>query len=211
MSLKQFIKSFATNVAISFFLASFFIVIVYFLGNEKIEYYTALINTTAVNAFSVDKETEAVYNFEAKRLITYPDYGKKYADLIIPSIDLNLPLFHGDSLKILRKAVGHYAGSYFPGEGGTILLAAHNTAGFFQKLDQIKVGDIITIKASYGTFEYKVDSMKVAKENDEESFPIQKEKELLIMYTCYPINKSVIGRKTERYIVYAYKVGELDE
>ena len=211
MSLKQFIKSFATNVAISFFLASFFIVIIYFLGNEKIEYYTALINTTAVNVFSVEEEKEIVYNLEAKRLINYPDYGKKYANLIIPSIDLNLPVFHGDSLKILRTAVGHYAGSYFPGEGGTIILAAHNTAGFFQKLDQINVGDVITIEAIYGTFKYQVDSYKVVKETDLESFPIQKDRELLIMYTCYPINRSVIGRKTERYVVYAYKVGDIDE
>ena len=37
---------------------------------------------------------------------------------------LELPIYHGDTLKILRKGVGHYAGSYFPGENGTVLLAA---------------------------------------------------------------------------------------
>ena len=31
------------------------------------------------------------------------------------------------------------------------------------------------------------------------------------MYTCYPMNHSVVGRRKKRYVVYAYKVGEVDE
>lgn len=203
-------KTFATYVAISFFFAAIFSLTLYIFGYEKILYYTSLINTTAINKLSVEKK-DIVFNKEAKRLISYPDYGEKFANLIIPAIELNLPLFHGDSLEIMRHAVGHYAGSYFPGENATILLAAHNTAGYFQKLDKLKVGDEITIKATYGTFTYKVDSYKVVSEKDKEAFPFQKEKELLIMYTCWPINRSVVGRKTERYVVYAYKVGETYE
>ena len=207
MSIKSITKSFATKVAISFFLASFLIVIIYFCFNEKISYYISLINTTAISDFNIEEEKEIVYNLESKRLINYPDYGKKYADLIIPSIDLNLPLFHGDSLKILKNAIGHYAGSYFPGEGGTIIIAGHCTKGFFHYLDQVKVGDIITIEATYGTFKYKVDSFKIVDDNDLDAFKINKDREVLIMYTCYPLTRS-FGRKKQRYVVYAYKVGD---
>ncbi len=202
---KNTIKIFAINVAISFFFASIFITILYFVGEEKINYYSALINSLIVNT---DKESEAVFDVEAKRLIEYPTYGKKFGVIKIPSIDLSLPLYHGDSLKILHYGIGHYAGSYFPGEGGSIILPGHNNVGVFHNLDKVKVGDKVIIEANYGTFTYEVTSYKVVKETDLDAFPIEKEEELLVMYTCYPINRSVIGRKTERYVVYAKKIGE---
>ena len=206
----RFKKKFASNIAISFFFAAIFVLIYYFIIDDKVSFYVSLINTTAVrNTSDVDKETS--YNFEAKRLINYPKWGKKYATLKIPSIDLKLPVYHGDSLKLLRYGVGHYAGSYFPGENGTVIFAAHNNVGYFNKLDKIKVGDIVTVEATYGTFNYKVDHFKVVKETDLSAFPITHDEEMLIMYTCWPINRSVVGRKKERYVVYAYKVGDLHE
>ena len=207
MKKKFAIDTFAINIAVSFFFASIFIVLGYFLLDEKINYYTSLINTIAVNS-SEDSGEEIVLNYETKRLVTYPDYGKKYATLSIPSIELKLPLYYGDSLKILKYGAGHNAGTYFPGEGGSIIVAAHNTASFFKRLEEVKVDDEITIETSYGTFKYKVDSFKVVKETDLSAFPIQTERELLILYTCYPMNRSVIGRRTERYVVYAYRVGD---
>ena len=203
------IKKFASHLAVSFFFAAIFVVVYYFLLEERVDTYVSLINTTAIGD-SVIKD-EASYNFEAKRLIKYPSYGSKYATLEIPSINLKLAVYHGDNKKILRHGVGHYTGSYFPGENGSILYAAHNTSGFFKKLDKVKIGDIVTIKANYGTFKYKVESTKVAKETDMSSFPIQHEKELLMMYTCWPINRSIVGRKTQRYVVYAVRIGDNDE
>ena len=43
----------------------------------------------------------------------------------------------GDTLDILRYGVGHYAGSFFPGEGGSVIFAAHNN--YFRKLNQTKI------------------------------------------------------------------------
>ena len=48
-------------------------------------------------------------------------------------------------------------------------------------------------------------------EKNLKAFDIQHEKEILILYTCYPINRSVVGRKTKRYVVYASKVGYKNE
>lgn len=202
---KNVIKILAIDIAISFFFASIFITIVYFVGEEKINYYAALINSLAVNS---DKENEAVFNKESKRLIELPTYGKKFGIIRIPSVKISLPLYHGDNLQILHYGIGHYAGSYFPGEGGSIILPGHNNVGVFEKLDKVKKGDNVIIEANYGTFTYEVTDFKVVKETDLEAFPIQKDEELLILYTCWPINRSVVGRKTERYVVYAKKIGE---
>ena len=202
-------KTVAINIAIAFFFTAIFVLCYYYFVEEELSFYINVINTTA--APKTGDEKPSSYNFETSKLLNYPSYGKKYATLSIKSIDMNLPVYHGDSLKILRHGIGHYAGSYFPGENGTIILAGHNTNGMFNKLDGIKVGDKVIIKASYATFEYQVYDMKVVKETDLSAFKIQHNEEILIMYTCYPINRSIVGRKTQRYVVYAKKVGVIHE
>ena len=206
MKKKGNIKKFASNIAISFFFAAIFVLCYYFVLEDYIVPYISLINTTAVGKEEVLEE--AKYNFEAKRLIKYPSFGSKYATLEIPSINLSLPVYHGDTKKILQSAIGHYTGSYFPGENGSILYAGHNNKGLFHDLDKIKIGDTITIKTTYGTFNYKMVENKIVNENDLAAFPIQHDKELLMMYTCWPIDKGIVGHKKERYIVYAEKIGD---
>lgn len=209
MNFKARIKTVAINLAIAFFFTAIFVLCYYYIVEEKLSSYINLINLTAVKKTGEDRVT--TYNFETNKLLNYPKYGKKFATLKIKSIDMNLPIYHGDNLKILRHGVGHFAGSYFPGENGTIILAAHNTNGFFNKLDKVKKGDKVVIKANYATFEYEVYDMKVVQETNLKAFKIQHDEERLIMYTCYPINRSIVGRKTKRYVVYAKKVGVINE
>ena len=141
------------------------------------------------------------------KLIKYPDLGVKFATISIPSIDLKLPVYHGDTNKILRKGIGHYGGSYFPGENGTIILAGHNYETMFRNIDYIKKKDIITLKTTYGTFKYKVYDMKIVKSTDLKAFEIQQKEERLILYSCYPLHQRTF-RKTQRYVVYAKKVSD---
>lgn len=191
-------KAFATYVALSFLFVSVFIVIVYFGFNNSIKRYTDLINTAAIKRS--DKTRKISFDETKKKLEVMPAYGDKYGTVKIDSIDLKLPLYYGDNTKILSYGIGHYAGSYFPGEGGSIILAGHNDPGYLDRLFEVKQGDMITIDASYGTFKYTVKNTKIVNENDLDSFPIQMNRELLIIYTCYPKG---IGHKTERFVVYA--------
>jgi sortase A len=205
------IKKFATQIAISFFFASVFIVIVYFGFNNKIIYYTKLLNSISVNVQEGVEDKEITYNKVSKRLTHYPSYGKQYAKIKIPSINIDLPVYYGDSLKILRHGVGQYAGSYFPGEGGTTILAAHNSDEYFKSLVDIKNGDVVTIEANYGTFKYRVVSTKVVHMDDIEEFQVRDDEEGLLMYTCYPVTRSVVGRRKHRFLVYARRIGDSDE
>lgn len=202
-------KLIATNVGIAFFFVSIFILLIYACFYQKIKYYSAIVNTVAVNGY--DDTNKFEYDYEAQKIVNYPDYGKKFGNLKIAKIDLNLPIYHGDDLSILKKGVGHYAGSYFPGEGGTVLFAAHNTSNFFKRFEELSVDDIVEIETEYGNFKYKVSSYKVVSEKDLDAFAIQDKREILIMYTCYPINRQVVGRRTQRYVVYAYRVSDDDE
>lgn len=193
-------KLFAANVAISFLFVSVFIIITYFGFGRFIERYTNLINVASIK--KVKSQRELLFNEKESRLEVIPAYGDKYGTIRIDSINVNLPLYYGDNMEILSYGIGHYAGSYFPGEGGTIILAGHNDAGYLEKLSELKKGQIIVIETKYGTFKYEMDSNRIINENDLSAFPIQNEKEMLIIYTCYP---NGIGHKTQRYVVYAYR------
>ena len=202
-------KIIANKLVLSFFFTAIIILLIYIFIYKEYVYYVNIINTTSVSFSKNNSNTR--YDPISKRLIGYPTYGEKYANLIINSIDLDLPIYHGDNLEILSIGVGHYAGSYFPGEGGTIILAAHNTTGFFKRFEELKIKDIVIVNANYGNFKYEIHDIKIVDENDTKAFKITNEFEELVLYTCYPINGNIIGRKTKRYVVYAKLIGDTYE
>lgn len=201
-------KEIAKQIAISFFFASLLFVIIHFLFSDKIDTYLSLINMITIVEKQVEQQ-EITFDSVEKRLANYPSFGSIWATIKIPDINVEAPVYHGDTLDIIKYGVGHYSGSYFPGEGGTIILAAHNSKQHFMYLPKLKEGAEVIIEASYGTFTYRLVSTKIIKDDDMDSLPIQTEKEILMMYTCYPVN--TIGHKDKRYVVYLELVGETHE
>lgn len=91
--------------------------------------------------------------------------------LVIPAIDLNSSIreieptektLSGGAVRLswepLEFVVAHYDTSGNPGEGRNIVLTGHNnTAGsVFRRLDQLKLGDAVTLYTETQTFEYEV-------------------------------------------------------
>ena len=148
--------------------------------------------------------SEIKFDKEVQEIKEYPEYGTRYANIKIESIDVNLPLYYGDKLSILKNGVGQSSGAFFPGEGGTIICMGHNTKTFLYRLPEVKLDDIIEIQTTYGEFKYKVYDTKIVNMYDVDQLPVQKNEEILMLYTCYPVNG--IGHKTDRWVVYAKKV-----
>lgn len=205
---KKMTKGFAKQVAISLFFSSFFIVGVYFLFGNKLSNLIFLVNRLVI-VEAVSEEKEISFDVVKKKLVNYPSYGSVWATIKIPDISLNAVIYHGDTLEILDKGTGHFVGSYFPGEGGTVILAGHNSDEQFGRIPGLDIGDEIIIEAQYGSFTYKITSGEIInaevleKTLDSE---IQDNKEILILYTCYPID--AIGYKTDRYVIHAELTGE---
>ena len=148
--------------------------------------------------------SEIKFDKEVQEIKEYPEYGTRYANIKIESIDVNLPLYYGDKLSILKNGVGQSSGAFFPGEGGTIICMGHNTKTFLYRLPEVKLDDMIEIQTTYGEFKYKVYDTKIVNMYDVDQLPVQKNEEILMLYTCYPVNG--IGHKTDRWVVYAKKV-----
>lgn len=144
---------------------------------------------------------EVKLNIDKKDLKTYPDYGSKYGTLEIPSLKIKQDIYYGDDLSILKHGVGHYIASYFPGEGGSILYMGHNNGKMLKKLVDISIGDKIIVKTTYGEFSYSVTHTKIIKDTEINEVPIQREQEILMIYTCYPVNS--IFYTPYRFVAYA--------
>ena len=206
--LMAIIKVIATQFAIAFFFASLFFCIVYFTFKEDIDLIFGLASKITISKKEAN-DIPITFDSVKKRLANYPNYGKVWAKIIIPDIDIEIKVYQGDNLELIKHGAGHFSGSYFPGEGGTVVIDAHNSIYHFGKLPKLEIGAQIIIDADYGEFTYEVTSHNILKAEELDVMPIQDDAEILMLYTCYPI--SGFGYRYKRYVVYAKLVGAVYE
>ena len=194
------IKATIKNLMVAFIYVILIVGIVVFLFYSKIKLFVSVVDRISIDTTKkilADVKIDLVHN----KLTNYPEYGTRYASIKIESLGLDLPLYYGDSLSILRNGIGQSSGGYFPGEGGSIICMGHNTNNYLKKLPNIKNGDKIKIETVYGNYTYSVYDTKIVEDTDIDAVPTQNEKEILMLYTCYPTDG--IGHAHQRFIVYA--------
>lgn len=134
-----------------------------------------------------------------KEAFEEPNFGEVVGMLTMPSIDAHLPVVEGTHEDDLRKGVGHYSGTGYPLEETQIFLSGHRDT-VFKRMGELKIGDVVSMKMPYGTFDYKITSTKIVSANDL-TVIVPYETETLTISTCYPFG--YIGSAPDRYIVYA--------
>lgn len=128
------------------------------------------------------------------------------ARLSIPRIDLNLPVYHGTSDRVLSNGVGHLQGTALPvgGKGTHAVLTGHRglaESELFTRLDEVKVGDLVTVTVYGERLSYRVvESVVVLPDQTDLLRPVAG-KDLLTLVTCTPI-----GINTHRILVTAERV-----
>lgn len=197
--LKKLILATILNVLVAFLLSIIILLIIKVTIGQKIDEVFTLVNYISIDT-NENQRSEVIVDKE-EGIKNYPEYGEKYAQIVIEKIGVNLPVYFGDTLEILKNGVGHSSGSYFPGEGGSIIYMGHNSKQVFRRVSELEVGDNVKVITEYGEYNYKIYDMKLIKETELEQLPIQSEEEILMIYTCYPFNN--IGYTTERYVIYA--------
>ena len=199
-SKNSILKATITNIIVAFIYVAIIAGTLAIPFSSKISTAISLINMISVET---NKQilSDVKIDLEHNKLESYPEYGERYATIKIDALDIELPLYFGDKLSILRYGVGQSSGGYFPGEGGSIICMGHNTSGFLRKLPEIEIGTKIEINAVYGDYTYTVYDTKVVPQTQLDAVPVQKEQEILMLYTCYPVNS--IGHAKNRFIVYA--------
>jgi sortase A len=122
--------------------------------------------------------TEAIPSYEALGIME------------IDKIDLKLPVLNGTSEAILRIGAGFLEGTTAIGEPGNTVLTAHrsHTYGrFFNRLDELEVGDKITITTTDELFNYTVYKTTLVKVKDTSVLESDGGESILTLYTCDPL------------------------
>ena len=109
----------------------------------------------------------------------------------IPSIDVNLPIYHGTSEGVLQVAAGHYLGSSLPigGESTHAILTGHRglpSARLFTDLDRLEVGDIFYIRVLGDILEYEIDQIQTVLPSELDSLGITQGEDYVTLVTCTP-------------------------
>lgn len=124
----------------------------------------------------------------------------------IPSIDVDLPIYHGTSDEVLLKGVGHLEGSHLPigGIDTHSVLTAHRglaSATMFSNLDKVKVGDTFTLEVFGEVLTYKVRDTRVVDPQDTDTLLTVPGQDLVTLVTCTPL-----GINTHRILVTGERV-----
>jgi len=131
-------------------------------------------------------------------------YNDNYAKISIPSLNVeNIPVFCGDNENNLRKGIGHFYGSRFPGQNGNIVYSGHVTNPF-SKLEKIAIGAEIIVDTSYGEYKYEVTGTEIfSAQTTSYVYPTDGEERLTI-YTCYPYQNN-FNPRLKRFVVVCKK------
>lgn len=121
--------------------------------------------------------------------------------LKIDKIKVNLPILEGATQKNLKIGAGWMKETTKLGEVGNTALAAHrsHTFGrFFNRLDEMEIGDKVRINVQGKDYQYEVFNKIIVKPTDISVLNRNKKDKILTLITCHPMYTA-----TDRLIIQA--------
>ena len=149
-----------------------------------------------------DQEYQAVLNLAGDGVM---------GELVIPKIDVDLPIYHGVTGEGMLHGVGHMPSTSLPvgGPSTHVVLAGHTglpSARIFEDLDRLQPGDWFVIRVLGEDHAYRVTGTEVVLPDQTESLAVQEGKDLVTLVTCTPY-----GINTHRLLVHAERCEIPDE
>lgn len=148
-----------------------------------------------------------------------PEQGEDYETILdlgsgimgyirIPSLGVDLPIYHGVEDSVLSKGVGHLPTSSFPigGEGNHAVLTGHTglpSAKLFTDLVLLEEGDRFYVHVLDRELCYQVDQIKVVLPSEGQDLMPVKGKDYCTLLTCTPY-----GVNSHRLLVRGVRVEE---
>ena len=114
--------------------------------------------------------------------------GDPIATIRIPRIDVDTVVVQGTAREDLKKGPGHYPATPLPGQYGNAAIAGHRTTygAPFNRLDELKRGDLILTRSLVGQSVYVVSEVLVVSPDDVSVVANTPDRPLLTLTTCNP-------------------------
>jgi len=136
---------------------------------------------------------------DARRFVRGLEQGQAFGRIEIPRIDVESVVVHGTRWGAdLSRGPGHYERTTVPGLGRTVGVAGHRTTfgAPFRNIDDIRVGDAITLEMPYATFRYRVFEHEIV-DSDDWSVIRNRGFDTIMLSACHPLYSA-----EQRWIVY---------
>ena len=167
---------------------------------ERAEAYNANIAKKGMNRKLTNSEMdayEAELNVEKTGIMGY---------IIIPKLELTMPIYHGTDERVLQTSVGHIEGTSLPVGGGSThcVLTGHRgipSAKLLTGIDQLSEGDIWTINVLDKTLTYEVDQIKTVEPAELADIAIEQDKDYCTLVTGTPF-----GVNSKRLLVRGHRI-----
>lgn len=137
---------------------------------------------------------------EADKNTDYQEYSSKYQDnplyegkeiiglLEIKSIDLLQPVIKDATVENLEYSVAFIKNGGTPGKIGNFAIAGHNSRTYgrhFNRLNEVKKGDIINLQQRNQTISYEVFDKKIVEADDISILESDGKNSIITLITCY--------------------------
>lgn len=180
------------------------------------DYNERLLSSKTIVTDPFDPDTQRVTSQEYESLLNLNGDGVM-GTLVIPKIELRIPIYHYTNDEELQEGVGHMESTSLPvgGPSTHAVLAGHNglpMVKIFDRLDELEPGDYFVIEVLGEEHAYRVTGKETVLPEETESLVVEDGRDLVTLVTCTPY-----GVNTHRLLVHAERCelpaewGEKDE
>jgi LPXTG-site transpeptidase (sortase) family protein len=129
--------------------------------------------------------------------LQHPVNGVDFA-IRVPRLSYFAAVKEGITSSVLYASPGHYPQTVWPGDPGTVGVAAHNV--YWIKFPQLTRGDEIDLETRYGTFKYHVTGEVIVNPNNRTVLVPNAPGYHLTLTTCWPLWAGAFA--TQRFVIF---------
>ena len=193
-----------------------------FHQTRAIANYTEFVDNIAIAERERMREEAQQYNEDlwsmANRYAPSEEEHQRYLELLdvtgtgimgyinIPSINVNIAIYHTATEEVLQTAVGHIEGTSLPvgGDGTHCVLSGHRglpSAKLFTDLDQLGEGDVFMLSVLGETLTYEIDQIRIVLPTEVDNLTMERGHDYVTLVTCTPY-----GINSHRMLVRAHRI-----
>ena len=120
----------------------------------------------------------------------------------IPKLDYFAAIKEGVDSGVLYAGPGHYPTTRWPGDPGTVGVAAHNV--YWINFPQLTKGDEIDLETRYGVYRYRVTDEEIVNPDNRTALITDQNGYHLTLTTCWPLWAGAFA--TQRYVIHSEQV-----
>lgn len=191
-------------------------------SSKAISEYQEIVNNLQEDEYSRILESAKEYNRSFNRHYLSKDEQAVYESMlnvggngimgyiVIPDIDVRLPIYHGTQASVLQVAAGHLEWSSLPvgGESTHCVISGHRglpSAKLFTNLDKLEQGDCFQLNILNETLTYEIDQILIVEPEETDDLQIVNGRDYCTLVTCTPY-----GINTHRLLLRGHRIENFD-